>query len=132
MIWRDDFSASTFEDVMRCLAENIVWSRQLRSDRTAATAKRLSKQITFEEYQAIKKEAKARSNGNEDDGRERRDKNLERSGREKSGDQKRLMDKDDDYRDRMHDFSRLSASHKDEGNGSSRSDRSRSRDRSSD
>jgi hypothetical protein len=91
--------------------------------------KRTGELLTEEELQARKKEAKERLNGKEEDWRERRDKNLERSGRERDREPKRLMDKDDDYRNQMNDFSRNSASHRDERNGSSRSDRSRSRDR---
>jgi hypothetical protein len=91
--------------------------------------KRTGEMLTEEELQARKKEAKDRLNGKEEDWKERRDKNLERRGREGNGDQKRLMDKDDEYRNQMNGFSRNSASHRDERNGSSRSDRSRSRDR---
>jgi hypothetical protein len=91
--------------------------------------KRTGEMLTEEELQARKKEAKDRLNGKEEDWKERRDKNLERRGREGNGEQKRLMDKDDDYRNQMNDFSRNRASHRDERNGSSRSDRSRSRDR---
>ena len=91
--------------------------------------KRTGEMLTEEELQAKKQEAKARLNGKEEDWRDRRDRNLERSGREKDGEQKRLMDKDDDYRSQMNGFSKNSASHRDERSGSSRSDRSRSRDR---
>jgi hypothetical protein len=91
--------------------------------------KRTGEMLTEEELQARKKEAKERLNGKEEDWRERRDKNLERSGRERNVEQKRLMDTDDDYRDQMNAFSRNSASHRDGKIGASRSDRSRSRDR---
>lgn len=91
--------------------------------------KRTGETLTEEELQARKKEAKDRLNGKEEDWKERRDRNLEQRGRERNGEQKRLVDKDDEYRNQMNDFSRNSASHRDERNGSSRSDRSRSRDR---
>ena len=91
--------------------------------------KRTGEMLTEEELQARKQEAKERSNGKEEDWRERRDKNLERSGREKDGDQKRLMDKGDEYRDQMNSFSRNSGTRREERKESSRSDRSRSRER---
>lgn len=91
--------------------------------------KRTGEMITEEELEARKKEAKEKLHGREEDWRERRDKNLERSGRDRSGEPKRLMDKDDNYRDQMNAFSRTTASQRSERNGSSRSDRSRSRDR---
>lgn len=91
--------------------------------------KRTGEMITEEELEARKKEAKEKLNGREEDWRERRDKNLERSGRDRGGEPKRLMDRDDNYRDQMNAFSRNTASQRGERNGSSRSDRSRSRDR---
>ena len=91
--------------------------------------KRTGEVLTEEELQARKKEAKEKSNGKDDDWRGRRDKNLERSGRDGGGEPKRLMDKDDDYRKQMNAFSRDSASQRHDRNGSSRGDRSRSRDR---
>jgi hypothetical protein len=77
--------------------------------------RRTGELITEEELEARKKEVKEKLNGGEDDWREKRDKNLRRSGRDWSGEPKRLMGKDDNYRD--------------ERNNSSRRDRSRSRDR---
>src|SRR3984885_7340264 len=62
--------------------------------------KRTGEMLTEEELQARKKEAKDRLNGKEEDWKERRDKNLERRGRGGNGEQKRLMDKDDGYRNR--------------------------------
>lgn len=91
--------------------------------------------LTEEGLQARKQEAKAKLNSKEEDWKERRDRNLERSGRDdrRNGDQKRLTDKDD-YRDLMNGFSRNSSSgsgrdgYDSPRNGSSsRRDRSRSR-----
>src|SRR5271170_1474669 len=47
--------------------------------------KRTGEMLTEEELQARKREAKERLNGKEEDWRERRERNLERSGREKNG-----------------------------------------------
>ncbi len=90
--------------------------------------KRTGEMLTEEQLLARKREAKERLNGKVDDWRVRRDRNLERSGRDSPHEQKRLTDKDD-YRDQMNSFSRDNASHRDERNGSSHRDRSRSRDR---
>jgi hypothetical protein len=93
--------------------------------------KRTGEMITEQELEERKKEAKQKK-PDDDDWRDRRDRNLEKSGRDsKNGDQKYITDKDD-YRDQMNEFSRSSSSRKDRDGDSSRSRkaRSRSRDRS--
>lgn len=92
--------------------------------------KRTGEMITEQELEERKKEAKQKKPG-DDDWRDRRDRNLEKSGRNsKNGDQKYITDKDD-YRDQMNEFSRSSSSRKDRDDSSrSRKARSRSRDRS--
>ena len=79
--------------------------------------------ITEEQLQARKKDAKSKLDGKEEDWRERRDRNLDRGGRE----QKKLTNGDEDYREKMNGFSK---SHMNDRPSSSRRHRSRSKDRS--
>ena len=108
--------------------------------------------ITEDELQQRLRDSRGQKQG-EEDWRDRRDRNLERSGRDKdhtkrNGDQKKLTN-GDEYRDQMNDFSRASSSSRkdrderdhessrsrrdkegqDYDNSRSRRDRSRSRDR---
>jgi hypothetical protein len=94
--------------------------------------KRTGEMLTEQQLEERKKEAKQKKPG-DDDWRDRRDRNLERSGRgPKIGEQKYITDKDD-YRDQMNEFSRSSSSRKDrDGDDSSRSRKARSRSRSRD
>ena len=95
--------------------------------------KRTGEMLTEGELEARKKEARAgQKEKGEEDWRDRRDRNLEKSGRD--GEQKRLIGKDD-YRDQMNGFSRITSSGRERDgydsprNGYSSRERSRSRDR---
>lgn len=94
--------------------------------------KRTGEMITEQELEERKKEAKLKRPG-EEDWRDRRDRNLEKSARgPRNDDQKYITDKDD-HGDQTNEFSGSSSSRKDrDGYDSSRSrkTRSRSRDRS--
>jgi hypothetical protein len=81
--------------------------------------KKTGERLTEEELAALKKEAKSKP-AKEDDWRERRDRNLEKSGRDK--------DRDQDYRKRDYDDAEDRSRRK---TGSSRRDRSRSAGRHS-
>ena len=114
--------------------------------------KATGERLTEEEFQQRLRDSRGKKRG-EEDWRERRDRNLERSGRDKdtsrrNGDQKMLTN-GDGYRDQMNDFSRNNSSSrrdpeerdhersrsrrdtedKEFHNSRSRIDRSRSRDR---
>lgn len=93
--------------------------------------KRTGEMITEQELEERKEAKQKKPSG--DDWRDRRDRNLWRSGHDsKNGEQKYITDKDD-YRDQMNEFSRSSPTRKDrDGDDSARPRhaRSRSRDRS--
>lgn len=101
--------------------------------------KATGERITEEEFQDKLRQSKGYKSGkSEDDWRDRRDRNLERSGRDKdkrNGDQKAITNGNDEYADQMNGFSRQSSSsrrHKDDrhdDSSRSRPGRSRSRDR---
>ena len=101
--------------------------------------KNTGERITEEEFQNKLRQSKGSKSGkNEDDWRDRRDRNLERSGRDKeksNGGQKFITNGTDEYADQMNSFSRhTSSSRRDKDDreydsSRSRQGRSRSRDR---
>ncbi|KAJ5105486.1 hypothetical protein NUU61_002833 [Penicillium alfredii] len=92
--------------------------------------KKTGENITEDELAALQKEAKSKPAAKEDDWRERRDRNLEKSGRDRyqDSDQDRHRDRDREYRRRDYDDEE-DRSHR--RNGSSRRDRSLSSGRHS-
>ena len=94
--------------------------------------KRTGEMITEQELEDRKKAAKQRK-PDEEDWRNRRDRNLDKSGRESRNDHQKYITDKDDYRDQMNEFSRSSSSRKDRDEqeiSRSRTPRSRSRDHS--
>ena len=94
--------------------------------------KRTGEMITEQELDDRKKAAKQKK-PDEEDWRNRRDRNLDKSGRDSRNDHQKYITDKDDYRDQMNDFSRSSSSRKDRDeyeSSRSRNPRSRSRDHS--
>lgn len=87
--------------------------------------KQTSEYITEEELTALQKEAKSRKRDDDDEWKERRDRNLEKSGRD------RYRDRDREYRRRDYDDGDDSDRYDRRKTGSSRRDRSLSGDRHS-
>jgi hypothetical protein len=58
LLWRDDFSTSTLEEVLRYQLENRAWSKELRFRSTELVNKRLANQITQDDYLANRKIAR--------------------------------------------------------------------------
>jgi hypothetical protein len=53
--WREDFSASTLEEVLGQQAENRAWSKELRRKANALVNSRLANDITLDDYIANRK-----------------------------------------------------------------------------
>lgn len=49
-LWSEDFSESSLEDVLRSLAENRAWSKELRNRTSALVNRRLAKDISQADY----------------------------------------------------------------------------------
>jgi hypothetical protein len=58
LLWRDDFSTLTLEEVLRYQLENRAWSKELRFRSTELVNKRLSNQITQDDYLVNRKIAR--------------------------------------------------------------------------
>jgi hypothetical protein len=58
LLWRDDFTASSLEEVLRYQLENRAWSKELRFRSTELVNKRLANQITQDDYLANRKIAR--------------------------------------------------------------------------
>jgi hypothetical protein len=50
LLWRDDFSASTLEEVLRYQLENRAWSKELRFRSSALVNRRLANEISQDDY----------------------------------------------------------------------------------
>ena len=50
LLWRDDFSTSTLEEVLRYQLENRAWSKELRFRSNELVNKRLANEITQDDY----------------------------------------------------------------------------------
>jgi hypothetical protein len=57
LLWRDDFSTSTLEEVLKYQMENRAWSKELRGRSTALVNSRLANQITQADYLENRKRA---------------------------------------------------------------------------
>ena len=57
LLWRDDFSTSTLEEVLKYQIENRAWSKELRGRSTALVNSRLANQITQADYLESRKRA---------------------------------------------------------------------------
>jgi hypothetical protein len=57
LLWRDDFSTSTLEEVLKYQIENRAWSKELRGRSTALVNSRLANQITQADYLENRKRA---------------------------------------------------------------------------
>ena len=55
LTWRDDFSTSSLEEVLRYQIENRAWSKELRFRSNALVNSRLANEITQEDYLASRK-----------------------------------------------------------------------------
>jgi hypothetical protein len=55
LTWRDDFSTSSLEEVLRYQTENRAWSKELRFRSNALVNSRLANEITQEDYLANRK-----------------------------------------------------------------------------
>jgi hypothetical protein len=58
LLWRDDFSTLTLEEVLRYQLENRAWSKELRFRSTELVNKRLANLITQDDYLANRKVAR--------------------------------------------------------------------------
>lgn len=50
LLWRDDFSTSSLEEVLRYQIENRAWSKELRGRSNALVNRRLANEITQDDY----------------------------------------------------------------------------------
>jgi len=50
LLWRDDFSTSTLEEILRYQIENRAWSKELRYRSSMLVNKRLSNEISQADY----------------------------------------------------------------------------------
>jgi len=50
LLWRDDFSTSTLEEVLRYQIENRAWSKELRFRSSTLVNKRLANEISQDDY----------------------------------------------------------------------------------
>jgi hypothetical protein len=57
VLWSDDFSERSLEDVIASIVENRAWAKSLRERTTALVETRLAKTITKEEYDAGRQRA---------------------------------------------------------------------------
>jgi len=53
--WREDFSTSSLQDVLKVQAENRVWSRELRLRANTLVNNRLAKNISLDDYLSNRK-----------------------------------------------------------------------------
>ena len=58
LLWRDDFSTSSLEEVMQYQTENRAWSKELRDRTNALVNSRLANQITQADYLASRQLAR--------------------------------------------------------------------------
>ena len=54
-LWREDFSTSSLEDVLRWQAENRAWSKELRRKSSSLVNSRLANDISRDDYVANRK-----------------------------------------------------------------------------
>jgi hypothetical protein len=52
LLWRDDFSTSSLEEVLKYQIENRAWSKELRDRSNALVNSRLANEISQADYQA--------------------------------------------------------------------------------
>ena len=57
LLWREDFSTSSLEEVLESQAENRVWSKELRLKANALVNSRLAKAISQDDYLSNRKAA---------------------------------------------------------------------------
>lgn len=55
LLWRDDFSTSSLEEVLKYQLENRAWSKELRFRSSALVNRRLANEITQADYLTTRK-----------------------------------------------------------------------------
>jgi len=50
LVWRDDFSTSSLDDILRFQLENRAWNKELRGRSTALVNRRLANEISQDDY----------------------------------------------------------------------------------
>ena len=55
LLWRDDFSTSSLEEVLKYQLENRAWSKELRGRSSALVNSRLANEITQDDYLTTRK-----------------------------------------------------------------------------
>jgi hypothetical protein len=58
LLWRDDFSTSSLEEVLRYQTENRAWNKELRFRSSALVNSRLANEITQDDYLTNRKQAR--------------------------------------------------------------------------